>query len=60
MGKNLSDWAIEICQNQGSISSPFFRKDTITFCKICAGLSGLAAFLGPTPTFLKNDLRYLM
>ena len=29
MGKNLSHWAIQICQNQGSIPSPLSRKNTI-------------------------------
>ena len=30
--KNFSRSAISICQNQGLIPSPFFVKNTITFC----------------------------
>ena len=34
--KNISHWAIKICQNQGSISSPLSGKNKITFCTIWA------------------------
>ena len=32
MQKNFSRWAIQICQNQGFISSPLSGKNTISFC----------------------------
>ena len=32
----FSHWAIQICQNQGSISCPLSGKDTVTFCTIGA------------------------
>ena len=34
MGKNFSHYAIQICQNQGSISFPLSQKNTITFSNI--------------------------
>ena len=34
--KNVSHWAIHICQNQGSNISPLSGKNTITFCTIWA------------------------
>ena len=34
--KNFCYWAIPICQNQGSISSPLSMKNKITFCTIWA------------------------
>ena len=40
MGKNFSHWTFQICQNQGSLSSPLFRKNTITFCNIWLFLPG--------------------
>ena len=36
MGKNFSHYAIQICQNQGSISFPLSQKNTITFSNIWA------------------------
>ena len=39
MGKNLSHWAVQICQYQGSISTPRSRKYTITFCIIWAAFA---------------------
>ena len=36
MRKNFSHSAIQICQNQGFISSPFSEKNTIIFCNIWA------------------------
>ena len=36
MRKNFSHWAIQICENQGSISSPLFGKNAITLCNIWA------------------------
>ena len=40
MGKNFSHRTFQICQNQGSISSPLFRKNTVTFCNIWLFLPG--------------------
>ena len=36
VGKNFSYYAIQICQNQGSISSPLSKKNTITIWNIWA------------------------
>ena len=36
MRSNFNHWAIQICQNQGFISSALSGKNTITFCNIWA------------------------
>ena len=38
--KNFSHWAIQVCQNQGSISCPLSRKDANTFCNIIGRKQG--------------------
>ena len=55
--ESFSHWAIQICQNQGSTSSPIFRENAINFRNILAGFSSLAAFLGTTPAYLKKWVR---